>query len=357
MITRKIIIFFMLAFKLINSVKATEDLSETKDKSSLGSFLYQLEGSADQSVRPPVYLFGTVHTMPHTLIQEDVKFLLTKAQILAKEIGFSNYEKFPELYEFGDVSLDHLKEKGFLTAVPPQWPSKYLSPEYKGMLEEKFNTDLQQAWGLKLEEVPPSIIHHCLKSHFEIRIREILEQVPSLTNNPNVTNASEVKTEIPTIDSYIKCQKYEKMYDLEDGLIRLETLYNLPDLATEKVEVSVKKVEKNLEDLIELYSHGKNKIIEIFHEQTKKNEKALLGKTLSEAYLTGNTEELMKGVDETTFKRNQLWLPKIEDIICQNSQSSILIMVGAAHLLGEKGLLNLLKAKGFNFTPLTTIKY
>jgi len=47
------------------------------------------------------------------------------------------------------------------------------------------------------------------------------------------------------------------------------------------------------------------------------------------------------------FKRNQNWIPKIEEKI---KGHSCFIAVGAAHLPGEKGVLNMLKQKGYSVT-------
>lgn|GEM_PF-5566176 len=56
-------------------------------------------------------------------------------------------------------------------------------------------------------------------------------------------------------------------------------------------------------------------------------------------------------LDKVTLDdRNFLWLGKIPAII---SQKSTLFVVGAAHLGGEKGLVNLLKQQGFTVRPLS----
>ena len=47
-------------------------------------------------------------------------------------------------------------------------------------------------------------------------------------------------------------------------------------------------------------------------------------------------------------ERNEKWIATIPSII---KDKSTLIAVGSAHLAGEKGLINLLKAKGYKVTP------
>ena len=47
--------------------------------------------------------------------------------------------------------------------------------------------------------------------------------------------------------------------------------------------------------------------------------------------------------------RNIKMIPKIEDLL---SKQSNLICVGAAHLSGDKGLINLLRKKGYTLVPI-----
>jgi uncharacterized protein YbaP (TraB family) len=54
-------------------------------------------------------------------------------------------------------------------------------------------------------------------------------------------------------------------------------------------------------------------------------------------------------MEEFYFKRNLEWLPKIESMIAENIS---FISVGVTHMEGEKGLLHLLKEKGYTLTPI-----
>lgn len=83
-------------------------------------------------------------------------------------------------------------------------------------------------------------------------------------------------------------------------------------------------------------------------------------KKLEIAYLLGNLEKVFEYslhptennpvfIAEFYTKRNLEWLPKINKMI--NAKPSF-IAVGVSHLEGEKGLLNLLKEKGYTLTPL-----
>jgi uncharacterized protein len=76
-------------------------------------------------------------------------------------------------------------------------------------------------------------------------------------------------------------------------------------------------------------------------------------------YPQGNLQEIFeytlhpldnnqKFIDEFYYKRNEEWLPKIEKMI---KNDVAFVCVGIGHLEGERGLLELLKAKGYTLTP------
>ena len=52
--------------------------------------------------------------------------------------------------------------------------------------------------------------------------------------------------------------------------------------------------------------------------------------------------------DILLFQRNRNWIEKLKEILPGHS---LLIAVGAGHLPGEKGVLNLLRKAGFTVTP------
>jgi uncharacterized protein YbaP (TraB family) len=58
-------------------------------------------------------------------------------------------------------------------------------------------------------------------------------------------------------------------------------------------------------------------------------------------------------IEEFYYKRNAEWLPKIEKMIKENAS---FIAVGVSHLEGEKGLLKLLKQKGYTLIAIPVTK-
>lgn len=81
--------------------------------------------------------------------------------------------------------------------------------------------------------------------------------------------------------------------------------------------------------------------------------------TMFDIYLKQNVDEMYQYIskeggsimdfsDELLDKRNQNWIPQIEELI---KKKSTLIAVGAGHLGGEGGVLRLLEKKGYKLTP------
>ncbi|MEO9036207.1 MAG: TraB/GumN family protein [Gemmatimonadaceae bacterium] len=78
---------------------------------------------------------------------------------------------------------------------------------------------------------------------------------------------------------------------------------------------------------------------------------------IKDAWLAGNSAALDSLINEGTADspkmlamlvtdRNKNWIPKIEDLL--NGPCDALVVVGAGHLVGKEGLVELLKAKGYS---------
>jgi uncharacterized protein YbaP (TraB family) len=70
-----------------------------------------------------------------------------------------------------------------------------------------------------------------------------------------------------------------------------------------------------------------------------------------EALLTGSASREIPEVSEVlVYKRNEAWLPRVE--ACLSEGRSHEVAVGAAHLVGERGILRALGDKGYNIRQL-----
>jgi uncharacterized protein YbaP (TraB family) len=50
--------------------------------------------------------------------------------------------------------------------------------------------------------------------------------------------------------------------------------------------------------------------------------------------------------------RNKAWLPKLQSLLEQNTETDVLVIVGALHLIGPEGVVKQLQAKGYRLERL-----
>jgi uncharacterized protein YbaP (TraB family) len=71
---------------------------------------------------------------------------------------------------------------------------------------------------------------------------------------------------------------------------------------------------------------------------------------LSDLFVASMREEAPALYDSLLLSRNLRWLPEIEALLTDSPTEFVL--VGAAHLVGEQGLLQLLASKGYAVSQL-----
>ncbi|MCW5910986.1 MAG: TraB/GumN family protein [Cyclobacteriaceae bacterium] len=140
-----------------------------------------------------------------------------------------------------------------------------------------------------------------------------------------------------------------KFYDIE--LLRFAKANKVKTYSLEKIEREAAALNSfPVNEQVLALLHG----VTYFEEQ-----KAEFVKLMND-YPQGNLEEIVeytlhpldnnrKFIEAFYYKRNEEWLPKIEKMMKNNIA---FICVGIGHLEGERGLLALLKAKGYTLTPI-----
>jgi uncharacterized protein len=138
-----------------------------------------------------------------------------------------------------------------------------------------------------------------------------------------------------------------KFYDIE--LLRFAKANKVKTYSLEKIE----------REAAALNSFPINEqVLALVHAATYFKEQKVEFIKLMNDYPQGKLEEIFeytlhpldnnqKFIEEFYFKRNEEWLPKIEKMI---KNDKAFIAVGIGHLEGERGLLSLLKAKGYTLT-------
>ena len=135
-------------------------------------------------------------------------------------------------------------------------------------------------------------------------------------------------------ETFMKMADKRKMNQvgLEDISLQMKVLDTIP------IDTQIKEMVKSIQE-------GKasirtfNEMIEVYKKQDVEK---LYQMTVSEDSAIDNFEDVFLG------NRNKSWIPVIEKLIVAQPT---FIAVGAAHLGGEEGVLNLLKAKGYTVEP------
>ena len=139
-----------------------------------------------------------------------------------------------------------------------------------------------------------------------------------------------------------------KFYDIE--LLAVAKKNNLTTYSLESIEREAAALEKfPMEDQVKALLHS----VDHFDVQKSEYQKLMAdypkGK-LEEifAYTLHPTENNPVFLEEFYYKRNEEWLPKIEKMMKENAS---FIALGISHLEADRGILQLLRSKGYILTP------
>jgi len=129
-------------------------------------------------------------------------------------------------------------------------------------------------------------------------------------------------------------QKTKKIIELETLAQQLDLFIDIPDgeLLLKESLYSLEEAEELMADMVKLWKQG---------DEVKMN-KLLFEDSLDDY------PEFNKIYDSLFYDRNDKMTIKINDMLKQ--QGSYFVVVGTGHLIGEKGIVNLLKKNGYKVT-------
>lgn len=283
----KWICFFLLQFNLIWSQSNTLTLEP--------SLLWEISGNG---LKNKSYLFGTIHMIP----SKDFYF----SPKLDEAFGKSSKVVFEiDLKKMEDLtSILPVMMKSFM---PDQKISDLVTDE-EYQLIEKFFEDKGLPMVL-LERVKPMFLYALLSG-------DMFSDVTSYE-----------------LQLWEKAQTQNKKTDgLETAEFQMSIFDSIPYPVQAKLLVQSirdnQQVSKEYERMIELYKNEEiQKLYDLIIIETKD-------------YETFN--EIM------VFQRNKNWIPKIEKMI---AEESVFFAVGAGHLAGKDGVIQLLKNQGYTLKP------
>lgn len=285
---KKSLFYFCLAFLIFPHLHGQEN-----------SILWEISG---QGITKPSYLFGTL------------KFIGEKEYFLPKEA--TDKIKASELFVIED-QVDH-------------------------HAQHELNKALHFPKG-------ETLANHLTAGDYQ-KVVELFEREFKITKTQFESKYARLKPLAISISmTRLALGEKVKFYDIE--LLRFAKKNKLKTFSLESVQREAEAINTfSIADQGVALMHG----VENFEKQKDEFKKLMAD------YPQGNLEEIFEFtlhplenntqfIEEFYFKRNEEWLVKIEKMVKENVA---FISVGIAHLEGDRGLLNLLKSKGYTLTPI-----
>ena len=280
----------VLAIFISSFIRAQDSITVEK------SLLWEISGNG---LERSSYIFGTIHLIPEKdyLFTKRMSSILDECEILALEIDMN----IPIL-----TQIDLVKKMLFPDGKTLQ---NYLSEEEYS----KYSSYILDSLKIKKSK---------------------LNQINKL--KPIFAGSIILNELLPKTKTYeIEFSKIAKKSGME--VVGLETIeYQMSIMNSISIEKQIDMMlkggltENPLDEYMELVEIYKNQDIQRMQDISKED------------------EFMIEYEDELLFKRNKNWIPVIEKLINKNCT---FVAVGAMHLSGEFGVLNLLKIKGYTLKP------
>ncbi len=257
------------------------------------SLLWKIEGNGIEES----YLFGTIHVLPQSEfnLQPKVTKAFEACKSLVMELDMSNPNMQTEMMKYAtmndDTTLDQLLSKGDYEKL-------------SGMLKESTGMSIEMVNTLK-----PFIVSTLLLGRY-------VEGQPAsfeLTLTQMATQSERRIVGLETIESQMK---------IFDETPYISQAKDLSEMINDE-----EKMRRMYADMIRMYQ--------------KESPSALFDFTA--AYLDDPKE-----LNVMLTQRNMSWIPLISELAKEEPR---FFAVGAAHLGGEMGVINLLRREGFTVTP------
>jgi len=293
----RLLAVFTVVFLLLYCSTVEDSLSQSNK-----SFLWKV-----QSKTNTVYVLGSIHYLKKEMypLDDKIEKAFKEADVLAVEADVTNVEKV-------DV------QKLFGGAFYPENDTleKHLSPKTYALLKKK------------LSELGASLEAANKYKPWFLAISLVSLEISKLGFDPNYG-----------IDRYFlsKASEAKKILELES----LEYQFHLSSSLSEKDQElflvytlkDIKVLEKELDRLVKAWRTGDEGGVESIITKTVKEDKRLV--PIYEIFI---------------YQRNRNMASKIEDYL--KAKETYFVIVGAGHLVGRQGIIQILKSKGFTVEQL-----
>jgi uncharacterized protein YbaP (TraB family) len=292
------IAFVSFVFLALSSKKEKDEAFGSSDDVKT-SLLWKIEGN---ELKKPSYLFGTMH-----MIQKDFFYfpsslekIIKKSELIIMELDFNEMNNQAKAMEFMTLKegtlMDFFDEKQKDTVYA--WVKKKMF-----LNKDAFDANFSKFKPFVLIQTAIQLNFMGKTESYEITINQLAE-----------------KFKIKTLGLETMADQMKVFDDL-----------SREDQANMVLE-GIRNEEKSMKDLMNMQR--------IYKTQN-----------LDSLMIIVNSDGGVFAEQETKFltDRNKKWIPKIEENI---KKGQVFIAVGAAHLPGENGVIELLRTKGYTLTPL-----
>ncbi|MEO9023247.1 MAG: TraB/GumN family protein [Ginsengibacter sp.] len=292
----KYLLFYSLSTILIIGCKAQSEQHFVKQKDS-NTLLWEVSG---HGLEKPSFLFGTFHL----LCKEDIHFSdqLKRAMKSSNEIYMEMDMDDPSIMLSGMMYMN-MKDGKKLEDL-------YTPDEYK-RLKDYFSDTLKM----------PIMLLQSAKPYFLVALL-----YPRMMNCSNPSGVEEELVKIAKEDK-------KEIRGLETMQFQASVFDSIP------YEWQAKELLKNI-DSFSVYKNEFETMLSFYKDQQMDSLKNMLGKS---EFGSDKYDDLLLN------NRNKNWVGQLNQIM---KKGSVFVAVGAGHLVGDKGLINLLKKEGYKVEPL-----
>lgn len=311
------------------SKKNKQSLKNNFDTKSL---LWKIEG---KKIKQASYLFGTIHMIPQKdfFWPPNTQESLDQCERLTLEIDMANLED--------NVAAQMTMMMNIFMKNGVTLPKLLTEEEYK-MVQDHFangNLPLPQ---VMLDKIKPMFLSMMVSEEFDFFGGGLLGG-----GEEGDDDNTEEKTDDEGIASYemefmkIAKEKELKTAGLETAEYQMSIFDSIPYKAQAKMLVDAIVAEQDtLQDM-------SNQMDDMINKYKTQDLQALYTMLSSEAAGLQDYEDVL------LIQRNRNWIPIMK---AQMKEMPTFFAVGAGHLAGPEGVLELLKAQGYKLTPLSSIE-
>ena len=299
--------------------------------SSSAQLLWKVSGNG---LEKPSYVFGTVHVASASMIDKipGLEQALESCDIVV-----------------GEVKNEEMKSQDFqmtmaqvMLAPPDSTLDKLFTSEEYAIIEQEFNKPLgvmgfpMSVTLSQMNALKPNIITRQIQALRAIQALQDVKDLPDLTG---LLDLSEMDMNINVmIDMAIQ----DRANEMGRPSVGLESIEEQTDLLW---NAPLTKQAKNLLDVCRNSEPSRLQSLELL--------KAYINQDLTKIQEIISDPEIGslfgRTIDEFIFDRNRNWVEKLDKTMPEHS---CLVCVGAGHLPGDQGLLQLLRNRGYTVEPM-----